>query len=54
MGQVSEGEGEDLKILAPSSEFTLTVSILMNAVRNALETWKDVYSLQSYGADGIR
>jgi len=40
-GQVAEGEDEVLKILAPSSEFTLTVNILMNAVRNALERGKN-------------
>ena len=57
MGQVAEGEDETLKILAASSEFILTVSMLTNAenaVQNALETGKDVYSLRSYDADGIR
>ena len=44
MGQVAEGEDETLKILAASSEFILTVSVLTNAV----------YSLRSYDADGIR
>ena len=54
MGQVAEGEDEVLKILTPSSEFTLTVSMLMDTVQNALETGKDVYSLRSYDTDGIR
>jgi hypothetical protein len=48
LGKPADGEDEVLKVHAPSSELTLTVNMLRNAVWNALETGKDVYNLWSY------
>jgi len=48
----AEGEDEVIKVRAPSSELTLTVNTLRNAVWNALEIGKDVHELWSYDAEG--
>ena len=49
----ADDEDEVLKIRAPSSERTLTVNLLRNAVWNSLEIGTDVYPLWSYDADGV-
>ena len=49
----ADGEDEVLKVRAPSSELTLTVNTLRNAVWSALEIGKDVYDLWSYDAEGV-
>jgi len=49
----ADSDDEVLQVRAPSSELTLTVNTLRNAVWNALETGKDVYNLWNYDAEGV-
>lgn len=49
----ADGQDEVLKLRAPSSELTLTVNMLRNAVWSALEIGEDVYDLWSYDSEGV-
>ena len=47
--KTADGEDEVLKVRAPSSELTLTVNTLRNAVWSSLEVGEDIFDLWSYG-----